>query len=214
MSSNQFQPLFHFNQIVEQAQADGTFSNENIRAYWEEADSRSEEARWQHEKLALARRMETVEKFHSLLASIKNAAEIGEPEFETAIGDLAEFCGRATNSTRRTRQYSNGSNQSTDTYSTGRPIPRLRKLFDADEGVATVAFVRITENGQLYLGDRSNKRNIWVNGDWSDFDNTVIPKMSIVRNGEWVELPSKRDEFDVAWKRSGRNILFVRVLDT
>lgn len=213
MSSNQFHPLFHFNQIVEQAQADGTFASENIPTYWEEADSRAEEAKRQHEKLALARRMEKVEKLHSLLANIENAAEIGEAEFETAISDLEEFCGKVTKPSRRVRQYSNGSNQSVDTYSSGRPIPRLRKIFDADEGVATIAFFRIAENGQLFLGDRSNKRNIWFNADFSELDNTVFPHMHIPQNGIWKEVPSRRDEFEVEWKRSGRNIHFVRILD-
>ena len=213
MSSNQFDPLDHFNQIVKQAQQDGSFKSENIQAYWEEADESAEQAKRQHEKQALGRRIQTLEVFHKLLGNIENAAEIGEAEFNTAVSKMAEYCRGLAEPTVRSRLSSNGHSKSADTYSSGRPIPRLRKIFDADEGTATVAYFRIAENGQLFLGDRSNKRNIWVNQDWSVLDNTVFPRMYIPRDGEWVEVPSRLDEFDVAWKRRGRSIYFVRIVD-
>ena len=212
MSNNQFDPLYHFNQIVEQAQEDGTFKSDNIPAHWEVAAKRAELAKRQHEKQALDRRMRTLEQFHKLLAGIENAAETGESEFRTAVSEMANFCTKLAKPSSKTRSYLNGSKQSAETYSSGRPIPRLRKLFDGDEGVAIVAFFRRSEKGQLYLGDRSNKRNIWFNADESVLDNTVFPHMRIPQNGRWVGVPSKRDEFEVEWERVGRNIRFVRLV--
>ncbi|MCY4072034.1 MAG: hypothetical protein OXG60_12120 [Chloroflexi bacterium] len=213
MSNSQFDPLTYFIRLVEDERANGSFQSEQTPRLWSKAEQLAEEARRQYEKQALSRRMQTVEELHTRLASIENAAEIGETEFQTAISEMAEFCNRLAKPASKIRPYSNGSTKSADTYSSGRPIPRLRKLFADDEGVATVAFFRISENGQLFLGDRSNKRNIWFNQDWSVLNNTVFSSMYIPHDGEWVEVPSKSDEFDVEWKRSGRNIHFVRIVD-